>query len=374
MPSSPESYLIYDLEVAWSLAAVSAYFVMFAFYLHLLRTRRLAKHRFLNIATIALFILCTIHCALVLAATILGTRLEMGAVFGSERSFTNVTLAAEAVYITTKLTKRVHPSVIADGIFVRLYKSPQCLAMPDRSPDISLLCNLEFRFKVVILPIFLTLAVAGRVRFGYFTVIDSSLPDNLLIVGVFPVGRIWSLARAARRVMGEKVATKYRTKPSNHRLNTCNILVLSVEFEADNYALTDLGDHGRDRIGTGIAPTIIAVRVGLGYSVESVDSFIAPTPRTRAVSQFPAARHVESADEILYIRPLSEKVETEDKNCILGVKQSVRNRRPRAGHPIIEENVLGLARLVVWPSMAGIEVAVLQSSQTAIQAIFSPPP
>jgi hypothetical protein len=79
-----------------------AYFVMFAFYLHLLRTRRLAKHRFLNIATIALFILCTIHCALVLAATILGTRLEMGAVFGSERSFTNVTLAAEAVYITTK--------------------------------------------------------------------------------------------------------------------------------------------------------------------------------------------------------------------------------------------------------------------------------
>ncbi|KAJ7817371.1 hypothetical protein B0H14DRAFT_2602086 [Mycena olivaceomarginata] len=211
MPSSPESYLIYDLEVAWSLAAVSAYFVMFAFYLHLLRTRRLAKHRFLNIATIALFILCTIHCALVLAATILGTRLEMGAVFGSERSFTNVTLAAEAVYITTNFPSWSH----------------------------------------------------------LVTRAGSSASD----------GR----------------------KGSNQ---------VPHQFEADNYALTDLGDHGRDRIGTGIAPTIIAVRVGLGYSVESVDSFIAPTPRTRAVSQFPAARHVESADEILYIRPLSEKVET----------------------------------------------------------------
>jgi hypothetical protein len=83
--------------------------------------------------------------------------------------------------------------------------------------------------------------------------------------------------------MGEKVATKYRTvcammcasasflvpamtdidqfgvrcfvlsrwtccrylgvqKPSSGRLTTCNILVLSVEFEADNYALTDLGE------------------------------------------------------------------------------------------------------------------------------------
>ncbi|KAJ6539965.1 hypothetical protein DFH09DRAFT_1089971 [Mycena vulgaris] len=75
----------------------------------------------------------------------------------------------------------------------------------------------------------------------------------------------------------------------------------------DFYAPTDTD---RDRIGTGIAPTIIAVRVGLGYSVESVDSFVAPTPRTRVVSQFPGAPHVESVHEILYIRPISVKVET----------------------------------------------------------------
>jgi hypothetical protein len=55
----------------------------------------------------------------------------------------------------------------------------------------------------------------------------------------------------------------------------------------------------------GIAPTIIAVRVSLG--VESVDTLVAPTPRTRVVSQFPAARHL---DDILYIRPISVKVET----------------------------------------------------------------
>jgi hypothetical protein len=93
----------------------------------------------------------------------------------------------------------VHPSVIADGIFVRLYKSPQCLAMPDRSPDISLLCNLEFPPQGCHLADIPDTGCRGRVRmlyhqftslihsqgFGYFTVIDSSLPDTLLIVGGF---------------------------------------------------------------------------------------------------------------------------------------------------------------------------------------------
>ncbi|KAJ7469529.1 hypothetical protein FB451DRAFT_1176769 [Mycena latifolia] len=59
----------------------------------------------------------------------------------------------------------------------------------------------------------------------------------------------------------------------------------------------------------GVAPTIIAVRVRLGYSVESVDSFMAPTPPTRI--RFITATHpVDSGkDIVLNSRPASVKVE-----------------------------------------------------------------
>ncbi|KAJ7336746.1 hypothetical protein DFH08DRAFT_813071 [Mycena albidolilacea] len=63
----------------------------------------------------------------------------------------------------------------------------------------------------------------------------------------------------------------------------------------------------------GIAPTIIAVRVALGQSVENVNSFVVPRPRMHSNSPF----HHETAvtamdsvdDEVLYIRPESVKVE-----------------------------------------------------------------
>ncbi|KAF8146805.1 hypothetical protein K438DRAFT_1868624 [Mycena galopus ATCC 62051] len=304
--SDSKSQLIYTLEVVWSLAAAEtclygAYFVMFAFYLHVLRTARMVKHNFLAIATIALFILCTIHCALVLAVTVLRTRLEVHELEGPRTSFTTLTLAAEAVYVTA--------NIIADGIFIfRSY------------------AIWNFRLKVVIFPILLTLAVAGL---GYFTGINAAVNPGVVFTGFFTlsiatsllttfvlmaltVGRIWSLAWAARRVMGGKVASKYRTVcamilESGALYFIGGLAVVILSFMPGSELLsagTVLGQL------VGIAPTIIAVRVGLGYSVESVDSFIAPTPRTRVVSQFSAARHVGSVDEILYIGPVSVKVET----------------------------------------------------------------
>ncbi|KAF7368391.1 hypothetical protein MVEN_00161000 [Mycena venus] len=293
--------LIHALEVTWSLAAAEiclygAYFVMFAFYLHLLRTRRMVKHGFLAIATIALFILCTVHCALVLATAILSTRIEIEIREGLERpggansgSFTILALAAEAVYVTT--------NVIADGIFVY-----RCYAI------------WNFRFKVVIFPIFLTLAVAG---FGYFTVINSAVYSQFvddtgffLSIGIsllttfvlmsLTVGRIWSLAWAAR-LMGAKVASKYRTVSAMILESGALYLIGGLAFVIVTPETSTVASLSGTVLGqlVGIAPTIIAVRVGLGYSVESVDSFVTPTPR-RVVSKFRAAR-VESVDEILYL-------------------------------------------------------------------------
>jgi hypothetical protein len=42
---------------------------MFSFYLHVLRKNGVVKNRFLTIATISLFLLCTVYCALLLATT-----------------------------------------------------------------------------------------------------------------------------------------------------------------------------------------------------------------------------------------------------------------------------------------------------------------
>src|ERR1700761_2055572 len=61
----------------------------------------------------------------------------------------------------------------------------------------------------------------------------------------------------------------------------------------------------------GIAPTIIAVRVALGQSVENVNSFIVPRPRARSPShqEARAAALNGEGDEVLYIQPESVKVE-----------------------------------------------------------------
>jgi hypothetical protein len=61
----------------------------------------------------------------------------------------------------------------------------------------------------------------------------------------------------------------------------------------------------------GMAPTIIAVRVGLGYSVESVDSFIVSRPLTRRLPQFNAASDSEATlgEGVLYLGPESTKQE-----------------------------------------------------------------
>ncbi|KAF7368399.1 hypothetical protein MVEN_00162000 [Mycena venus] len=301
--------LIHALEVTWFLAAAEiclygAYFVMFAFYLHLLRTRRMVKHGFLAIATIALFILCTVHCALVLATAILSTRIEVEIREGLERpggansgSFTILALAAEAVYVTT--------NVIADGIFVY-----RCYAI------------WNFRFKVVIFPIFLTLAVAGAFRVFHcyqqcclFTVrrrhwflpFNWDLPSHDFRIDVV---NCWS--HLVPR-MGSSADGSKSSKQVPHR--QCNdsgalYLIGGLAFVIVTPETSTVASLSGTVLGqlVGIAPTIIAVRVGLGYSVESVDSFVTPTPR-RVASKFMAAR-VESVDEILYISPVGVKMET----------------------------------------------------------------
>ncbi|KAJ7805485.1 hypothetical protein B0H13DRAFT_2387712 [Mycena leptocephala] len=275
--------LISSLVALWSLAAVrelsadrppsvrcliesftGAYFVMIAFYLHVLRTRRTIKLGFLATATITLFILCTIHCALVLATTILATRRQIRQ--GPQvPSYTTLIVATEAVYVTA--------NVVADAIFIF-----RCYAI------------WNFRLKVVLLPIFLTLAVAV---FGYFSAFNHlglwllfliSIATSVFttfVLTALSVGRIWWLAWTARQAMGEKAGSRYHTVcamilESGALYFTGGLAFVIVAFLGDPEASLTGAVLGQL---VGIAPTIIAVRVGLGCSVESIESFIPSPPR-----------------------------------------------------------------------------------------------
>ncbi|KAJ7200040.1 hypothetical protein GGX14DRAFT_467296, partial [Mycena pura] len=88
-----------------------------------------------------------------------------------------------------------------------------------------------------------------------------SLFTTFILMGL-TVGRIWMLARAARRVLGAELTSTYDT-------------VCAMILESGSLYLCG----GIVFIALGIAPTIIAVRVALGQSVENVNSFIVPRPR-----------------------------------------------------------------------------------------------
>ncbi|KAJ7719344.1 hypothetical protein DFH07DRAFT_314528 [Mycena maculata] len=60
------------------------YAALFAFYLHVLRTRGISKNRFLTVATISLFVLCSTHFALLAAVTVLQNRSYEGELIGLE--------------------------------------------------------------------------------------------------------------------------------------------------------------------------------------------------------------------------------------------------------------------------------------------------
>ncbi|KAJ7466442.1 hypothetical protein FB451DRAFT_1485379 [Mycena latifolia] len=239
-------------EFAWAIAAAEvflygAYLVLFAFYLYVLRTGGMAKHRFLNLSTISLFILCTAHCAL-LNIPGLCTRLDAGVAAGDVEGTakraaqeSSLVFTTNAVYVTSK---SLHSLLVA---------YPQLI-----------------------------------------------------------FGRIWWLARAAQKIMGPKVAKRYRTAGAMilesgaiYGAGGLAYIIMgfvTVHSETMNYNITTSGSILGQLVG--IAPTIIAVRVGLGCCVENEDSFIAATPRLRPPAQKPAMRSLQSGEErVLYICP-----------------------------------------------------------------------
>ncbi|KAJ7493993.1 hypothetical protein FB451DRAFT_1164857 [Mycena latifolia] len=340
MAATPSTFvsssLINQIEVAWAITAVKfldviadltlknsqgrgisvrlnatfsgAYVVMFGFYLHILAAVGMAKRRFLSAATISLFILCTAHCALELTIPIFRTRAETAVdenvAVSSGVAWMSLVVATNVVYITSNL--------IANSIFIF-----RCYAI------------WNFQRKIIVFPIILALAATGL---GYANVIKYFIPDlydkegaqflfdlsillslftTFVLIGLTGLslifGRIWWQGRAVRHVMGEKIVKKYCTVSAMMLESGALYGAGAIAFVGASFFLALDSTLTGAILGqlVGIAPTIIAVRMGLGYNVENVDSFSAPKARTQSPAQSnPIRPSMKSVEErVLHIRP-----------------------------------------------------------------------
>ncbi|KAJ7120270.1 hypothetical protein C8R44DRAFT_174087 [Mycena epipterygia] len=266
---------IYPAAVELFLYGVNV--VLFGFYIHVLLNRPCVHQRGLSIATSFLFLLCTVHCVLEIAYAILANRTlveesydELAKYNGSYRASDAVRRGANVLFVTNNL--------LADTIFIF-----RCYAV------------WSFQRKAIILPITLLLAsavlgywnIAIDLSTGYFLFylsIGVSVLTNIVLM-VLTAGRILWLARTARQTVPRDVTKKYYTisamiVESGALLCSVAILYLILTYTEKNStrimcaALSQLA---------GIAPTIIAVRVGLGRSVESLESL---TTRTASPLEF----------------------------------------------------------------------------------------
>ncbi|KAJ7740633.1 hypothetical protein B0H16DRAFT_1567075 [Mycena metata] len=274
--------LLNRAQINWGLTAAELYLygiysVLFVFYLYLLRTRHIARtHRFLNIATISLFVFGTAHCAFELARTVLSTGALQS--LQSPRAAQVSLVASSAAYVTSNLT--------ADIIFIF-----RCYSIWNRRLAIILLPALlvslaaAFGYTSVILLIHFFSEKTQTAADTHLNTVGTDLFIASLSISVFTtvllmgltVGRIWVLARLSRLSMGREAAGTgtYYTVSAMIVESGALYCVFGIAFVVVGFKAAI------DGFATGsvfaqivcIAPTLIAVRVGLGSSGEGVNSF-----------------------------------------------------------------------------------------------------
>ncbi|KAJ7763709.1 hypothetical protein B0H16DRAFT_454906 [Mycena metata] len=287
-PVSPVTFS--EVKTSFSAIAVSsniltaevflygAYVVMFGLYLKVLRSGGIAKNRGLTVATILLFILCTAHCALQISTSTLYNQAESRSIGNSEalfdqtfKDYSSVVIATNAVYVTS--------NIIADTIFIL-----RCYAI------------WNFQLKIVFVPVLLTFAVADLVVAEFsFKLLKISILLSIcttVILMVLTAGRIWWIAQTARTLLGRTAISKYHTACAMILESGAIYCVSAIAFATIGFTLDQVYWTTGAILGqvVGIAPTIIAVRVGLGHSVSSVESFEVMTQGGEIYASLPQSR------------------------------------------------------------------------------------
>ncbi|KAJ6449753.1 hypothetical protein C8R45DRAFT_1114472 [Mycena sanguinolenta] len=263
---------LYCAAVEWFLYGI--YAVLFCFCVKTLRHSRV-RHRFaLSVAISVIFCLCTLHWILQLVnagelLTVLEAIAHVHKVNKNKAmdEWNRINIVMGVVYITSNL--------IADGIFIY-----RCYGI------------WGFRKRIIAVPIVLLVAsgclgyasviACGMEGFSEFLFINWLFPlavvfsvmTNVMLMAL-TAGRIWWIARGARVIMGPVVVKQYRTVmamilESGALYVTPGIVYLiqvGVRPSSSQVTFAMLAQI------VGIAPTIIVVRVGMGNSVDSVDSF-----------------------------------------------------------------------------------------------------
>jgi len=284
------------------------YTVLFGFYIHLLHTRGLWRQAWRNhvlpIATILLFILCTAHLTSLLACTALLDRAEL--TDSKYIDLVNQSPSTESISIRTTNSIYVTSNVLADAIFIF-----RCFAI------------WNFRWGIIIIPTCFTIAVAAL---GYSVSVTFIPTWNILFLGSIGMsfcttvmlmglsaGRIWWLARKARQVLGKKMISRYYTvcamileSGALYCAGAMAFIILFVVLWTRNISYVAETAFSMGAILgqlVGIAPTIIAVRVGLGKSIESVDTFVEMAQPRARVREIPVVRSPVSIEQrVLYLR------------------------------------------------------------------------
>ncbi|KAJ7191186.1 hypothetical protein GGX14DRAFT_601067 [Mycena pura] len=246
-----------------------AYFIMMAFYIQIIWKRGLARNRLLASVTISLFIMCTAHCIFILAvAAIEGSPGLWVGGHSSDRArarlaflSADLLVAANIVYVTASGGAGYSTSV---------------LFVLEDGPN-TVLSNTSG-------PVFL-----------FFVTIGVSLLTTFILMAL-TVGRIWMLARTAQKVLGAELTGTYHT--------VCAMILESGSLYLCGGIVYIFAGLKLTGFTPGIAPTIIAVRVALGQSVDDVNSFIVPRPREACATALD-----QRDDEVLYIGRESVKVE-----------------------------------------------------------------
>ncbi|KAJ6569290.1 hypothetical protein B0H19DRAFT_1066048 [Mycena capillaripes] len=277
------------------------YVVLFGFYLHILQTKERSNNRFLHAAMIALFLLCTMHCGLLIASTVIWNKNAEG-IPRTLKTAADIDGAANGIYVAS--------SLLADTIFTY-----RC-------------CAIWKSHRIVILPIVLTV-LTGSEEFSQFRSADANYPlipvagfsnivlyalivsvrdysleytssimmelsiaisvfTNFVLMGL-TASRIWWLGHKARERLGRKSGRYYTLcamiLESGAIYCFGGLIFLILTFRCPVVLGGGTGVMVGAMLGqlVGIAPTVLAVRIVLGNSVEGVHSFVvAPRPRSGA--------------------------------------------------------------------------------------------
>ncbi|KAJ7613399.1 hypothetical protein FB45DRAFT_938273 [Roridomyces roridus] len=271
------------------------------------KSKGFRNNRFLHCATIVLFFLSTIHLFLLLPIAVWETKFGSGwilTILDTEDGSPLFPAPPQEPLVRAAFGIYVTSNIIADSIFVGLhighmwiltiyYQVFRCYAI------------WGFRLLIVAVPALCTLCVAAL---GYWqviqpdkiVVIDGRTAQAPIVVSLFTIpilislattmtlmilsaGRIWWLGCRARKLMGYKTGRYYTVCAmilESGALYVAGALLLAILSMVYYYDDLVMSAPITAQLA-GIAPTIIAVRVGLNKSVESVDSFAIAVQRPR---------------------------------------------------------------------------------------------